>query len=299
MPRIFTLSDLHVDFPANMDYMLSLPDIKYKSDVLIVAGDISDSMDHLRTILSSLTRKFHTVTFVPGNHELWVRRKSAADSIAKFHTIIDLCEELNVQTRPFAVGEADRRVWITPLFSWYRTDETDPDTLFIPKAGEDLENSPWTDNYLCRWPAQINTSRRVADYFLQINRQHIYQSYDAPLITFSHFLTRRELIFGNLDMARQYANGRETIPRYPQDPVPEFNFSRVAGCAQIDHQLRQIGAKVHIYGHQHRNRNRLIDGVHYLSKCLGYNRERSMLGKTVQPQLVWHDGIFLPPAEEL
>jgi hypothetical protein len=47
---------------------------------------------------------------------------------------------------------------------------------------------------------------------------------------------------------------------------------------------------IHVYGHQHRNRHRCIDGVLYISHCLGYPTERLRgympdVGST--PKLIW------------
>ena len=297
MSRILALSDLHVDFPANMQYMQSFSNYDYTADTLIIAGDISDRLDHIETLLTSLKQKFHQVTFVPGNHEFWLRQKRFTDSIHKFEAIIALGDQLGVQTRPFTITSHPHTVQIIPLFSWYRQSEHDPDSLYIAKKDEAFEESPWTDDYLCRWPATLPTNRHTADYFAQLNEPHIHPNYNAPIITFSHTLPRRELMFGDLNMARQFANGRGTLPSYPHDPVPEFNFSRVAGCHKIEQQLRRLNAKLHIYGHQHRNRNRHIDGVTYVSKCLGYAREARVLGQRIKPQLIWQDGRFLQPEE--
>ena len=65
------------------------------------------------------------------------------------------------------------------------------------------------------------------------------------------------------------------LPSGHRDPNPRFNFSRVAGTSALDTQIRRLGSIIHVYGHQHRNRDRVIDGVHYVSHCLGYPVERS------------------------
>ena len=74
--------------------------------------------------------------------------------------------------------------------------------------------------------------------------------------------------------------------------MPEFNFSRVAGSRRIEEQLRRLGSRLHIYGHQHRNRLRTIDGVTYLSHCMGYPKERQrghVPAEASQPLCVWRD----------
>ena len=87
MPRIFAISDLHVDFPENRRHMLSLASHDYLDDTLIIAGDVSDSLSRLEQLLVSLQQKFRQIAYVPGNHELWVRNEKALDSLEKFNAI--------------------------------------------------------------------------------------------------------------------------------------------------------------------------------------------------------------------
>lgn len=57
----------------------------YQEDVLILAGDVTDSVEKFRTTLNLLKRAFKHVFFVPGNHDLWVREaeKHVYDSIGE------------------------------------------------------------------------------------------------------------------------------------------------------------------------------------------------------------------------
>lgn len=294
MARILALSDLHVDFKLNMQHMLSLSDSDYQDDCLIVAGDACDDMVKLERLLSNLAAKFSEVVFVPGNHELWVRGNQFSDSLEKFNKIINLCGELGVRTQPFTVG-ASSQVTVVPLYSWYRTDDQDPFSLRIKKTGEDWENSPWADKYYCKWPSAWQAeSTRAANYFTGLNRANI-KKYETAVISVSHFLPRRELIFSEQQHIDRFCSDDAVIPAFAADPAPSFNFSRVAGCSRIDQQIRALGSVMHVYGHQHRHRNRLIDGVHYVSHCLGYARERSILGHNSKPRVIWEDGEFIQP----
>ncbi|MFK7730785.1 MAG: metallophosphoesterase [Pseudomonadales bacterium] len=295
MTRILAMSDLHVDFKDNMRHMLSLSDSDYKDDCLIVAGDACDDITKLEQLLSSLTSKFSHVSFVPGNHELWVRRSEFADSLEKFNKIMALCDDMGVHSRPFKVGSSASQVTVVPLFSWYRTDDSDPHSLKITKVGEDWENSPWADKYYCKWSAEWQADPALAaNYFAKLNVANIRQ-YDTPVISVSHFLPRRELIFNEQQHVDRFCRNNAVIPAFDSDPAPSFNFSRVAGCSLIDQQIRSLGSTMHVYGHQHRNRNRIIDGVHYVSHCLGYARERSILGHNSEPRVIWQDGDFIQP----
>ncbi|KAF6257221.1 hypothetical protein COO60DRAFT_31162 [Scenedesmus sp. NREL 46B-D3] len=124
--ELFAISDLHTDYPANMEWVQQLDmtsragsnssssSSSSSSSVLIVAGDVSDDMGRLRATLEALTSKFSAVAFVPGNHELWVKGASeqatalrnggATDSVAKLHRVLRLCKELGVITQPTQLG---------------------------------------------------------------------------------------------------------------------------------------------------------------------------------------------------
>jgi predicted phosphodiesterase len=282
--RVFALSDVHVDYQENMAWIAALSATEYRHDVLLLAGDVSDDLHKLQAVLTTLCAKFAQVFFVPGNHELWLRRQEFPDSLAKFWHMLELCATLGVQTSPAKIvgGPSSQAVWVVPLFSWYVRPEEGSDSLFVPKEGEDPTLEMWADNYFTRWPA-LPQGLTIADTFLRLNEVHLHKSYDAPVISFSHFMPRSELIYRTLQEV-------VTAGGVPRDRHPRFNFSRVAGCAGLEAQIRQLGSTIHVYGHQHRNRHRLLDGVWYISHCLGYPAERAR-GEVQHiadvPKLLW------------
>ena len=260
--RVFAISDLHVDFRENRKWVHQLSDVAYRDDVLLIAGDVSHQLERVEAVFDVLNEKFDRVCFVPGNHDLWVREEDVSNSIEKFHRLMDLCARCDVITQPIMLNG----VWIVPLFSWYRLPDLGEDSLFLFKPGEDPTLRMWSDNRFTRWPME---AEQVVDYFINLNTPYLSNvNSDVPVITFSHFLPRQELIFST-DVERK------NVRPGARDPHPGFNFSRVAGTSLLDEQIRAFGAHVHVYGHQHRNRNRVVDGVRYVSHCLGYRRERA------------------------
>lgn len=280
--RLWAISDVHIDSEKNRQLLLNLCDETFQHDMLIIAGDVTDDLHKLLHFLKIMQQKFQTVAFVPGNHELWLRKKDFQNSIEKFNAILNRCRSLGIATDPIRLGHNDDAVWVVPLFSWYEGPEDGNSSLFLEKQGvEDATKSMWRDYFLTRWPQSLQTS--VADYFLGINTKNVQTTFDAPVVSFSHFLPRGELIFRQPDIAQP--------PKLnTSDPHPEFNFSRVAGTWRLDAQIRSLNSKVHIYGHQHRNRTRLIDGVTYVSHCLGYPGERDsghIIRSAEHPRLIW------------
>ena len=283
--RIFAVSDIHVDYDENRDWVAALSLTKYQEDTLLLAGDVSSDLDQIEQTLAALRSRFAHVFFVPGNHDLWLRSPEEVDSMAKFRVISDCCARLGIHTRPLKVGDgqiASGSVWVVPLQSWYMRRAEGEGSLYVMKPTEDNSRCIWADTHYIRWPG-IALSSTAAVEFLAMNEADVDRSFDAPIITFSHFLPRRELMFSSGKVEVQEAP-------HPMDSHPEFNFSEVAGCQGLDVQIRRLGAKIHVYGHQHRNRDLVIDGVRYVSHCLGYPRERELSQVdrlNTSPKLVW------------
>ncbi|HEV2705093.1 MAG TPA: metallophosphoesterase [Pyrinomonadaceae bacterium] len=239
--RVFAISDLHTDFKENRLVVERLPDNTFNRDVLIVAGDIADQLEVIEYTLALLRSKFLKVCYVPGNHELWVR-DGDYDSIEKLRRVLETCRRINVETSPVKIDG----LWVVPLFSWY-------DSAFDSDDDRDLEElQGWADFYFCKWPAGIGD---VCQHFLDMNEAHI-RHLDAPVISFSHFVPRRDLL-----PAREHLRFK--------------NLPKVSGCAPLDGQIRRLKSTIHVFGHSHINTDSVIDGVRYVNNALRYPRERT------------------------
>lgn len=266
MPRLFAWSDLHVDYPENFKLVTGLSDHDFREDTILVAGDISSRLEKLLECLRHLKQKFQEVAFVPGNHDLWITSRNNTNSLEKLETLHAACRLEGIQVGAFNTKNADSKVNIIPLLTWYMKPEEGDGSLFLPKPGEDPTLQIWSDNYRIKWPAFPHKST-AAEHVLSLNQDTPSIDAHHSIITFSHFLPRVELVF------QDWSKFQSTGQGSGNDAHPEFNFTRVAGCRQIDEALRKRGSHIHIYGHQHRNRNRVIDGVRYISHCLGYPKE--------------------------
>ena len=282
--RIFAVSDVHADYTDNRRWLGSLSASEFTGDALVVAGDISHSIVLLEEVLTELRSRYRQVFFVPGNHDLWLRSEGEDDSLAKLGSILGLCRDLDVSTGPAVLGDVgdEHPILVVPLLSWYERPEHSGTSLYVPKRGEDPDLSMWVDNWAIRWPGHM-TDSDAARHMAASNEPLPTAQDTSRVMTFSHFLPRRELMFRTAEEISMTGSARD-------DPSPPFNFSRVAGSSLIETQLRDIGSMLHVYGHQHRNRIVRIDGVTYVSCCLGYPRERDRgvikEGEAV-PMLLW------------
>ena len=239
--RLFATSDLHTDYKENFRWLQELSDTEYRDDALIVAGDISDRLGVIRETLLLLRGKFRQLLYTPGNHELWVRG-SELNSVEKLQLVLELCNELDISTKPLRL----ENFWVVPLFSWY-------DGIFEPgKAKEEkAARQAWADFHFCKWPED---AAPLADYFLRLNEPHL-KSYDAPVISFSHFIPRSDL-----------------LP--PKEYLRISWLGNVSVCAALDTQIRQLNSRVHICGHTHTTFDLVIDDVRYVQNAVRYPKER-------------------------
>ena len=242
--RLFATSDLHTDYKENFRWLQEISDSDYLNDALIVAGDISDRPEIIRDTLQLLRSKFRYLLFTPGNHELWVRGVEY-DSIEKLQRVLQLCANLNVITSPVRFDD----FWVVPLFSWY-------------DGGFESARLGWADFHFCKWPSNATP---LSDYFLRLNEPHL-KTYDAPVITFSHFLPREDL-----------------LP--PKEYLRIDWLGSVSVCAALDNQIRQLGSTVHVCGHTHTRVDREIDGVRYIQNAVRYPKERN--AESVPIKLIW------------
>jgi predicted phosphodiesterase len=260
--RVFATSDLHTDYRENLRWLQELSDVAYRSDALIVAGDISDRLEVIRETLQLLRAKFRHVFFTPGNHELWVRG-SDSTSLEKLQRVLELCDEIDVITRPLRLSD----VWIVPLFSWY-------DGVFEPDMTEELAAArhAWADYHLCKWPAEITS---LPDHFLRMNEPHI-KTYDAPVITFSHFLPRADL-----------------LP--PREYLRITWLPNVSICAALDDQVRALSSTIHVCGHTHISFDRVVDDVRYVQNAVRYPKARKSTSFPIK--MIWRTPLPAPHDE--
>jgi 3',5'-cyclic AMP phosphodiesterase CpdA len=97
--RLLGISDVHVANPENREVVEGLR-AGSDSDWLIVAGDFAEVVSEIEWALRVLRDRFHTVIWVPGNHELWTLPQDSVTlrGQARYQHLVDLCRRLGVFT---------------------------------------------------------------------------------------------------------------------------------------------------------------------------------------------------------
>ncbi|XP_040383862.1 acyl-carrier-protein phosphodiesterase PptH-like [Oryza brachyantha] len=283
--RVFVVSDLHTDYRENMDWVLRLPVGGAGGagiDALVVAGDVAETRDNFARTMAALRERFGAVFYVPGNHDLWLRRENGRymDSLEKLTALLDACSELGVDTGPRTIGD----LGIIPLFSWYHKSfdkEKDVNSVRVPS----LEMA-CKDFHACKWPEDLaNDDEALALYFDKLNdRNHDaieeVKKSSKQILTFSHFVPRQELC------------PEKRMLYYP-------NLPKVIGSDFLERRLRTIhdntkdGAACHVFGHTHFCWDSVVDEIRYVQAPLAYPRERKRRmngGDGWLPFCIYRDG---------
>src|SRR5262245_50989657 len=96
--KLYALADLHLRYEETRRALQALP--AFPEDWLILAGDVGESEEHLRSAFAGLGRRFARLLWVPGNHELWTPpgRPDALRGQAKYERLVAVCREHGVLT---------------------------------------------------------------------------------------------------------------------------------------------------------------------------------------------------------
>jgi len=267
--RLFAVSDLHVDAQENAYWLTRLSDTAYKRDAIIVAGDVSDDLIELRQSLDLLKSKFRDVFFTPGNHDLWVtkadRARGQSDSMLKLRAILKLCDYLGVHTRPMRVGNATAGVGIVPLLSWHHASwDPEPDLrgFAIPPVEQVM-----TDFRNCVWPAPLDprtdSIARAVDALNDELLSAAQVSQSEPLVSFSHFLPRVELL---------------PEKRFLTLPV----LAKASGSDPLRNRVQLLRPTMHVFGHTHFGWDQTLDGTRFVQGALAYPGERTSRWHTLK-----------------
>ncbi|MFC4950924.1 metallophosphoesterase family protein [Pseudonocardia sp. GCM10023141] len=284
-PRLLAVSDLHVRYPENRAITEGLRPTS-DGDWLIVAGDVAEQVADVAWALELLRDRFATVIWVPGNHELWTRKKDpvALRGVARYEHLVALCRELGVLTPedPFPVWHGDGGpATVAPLFVLY-------DYTFRP-AG----TSTYDEAIAAAYAAGVVAT-------------------DEALLAPDPYPGRAEWCHARVELsAQRLAACDPDIPtvlvnhwpltRTPTRVLTYPEFALWCGTERTADWHVRYRAKVVVYGHLHIPRVIHEDGVRFVEASLGYPREwkkRDLRFGTTVTDLLPRQVLPVPPAPD-
>jgi 3',5'-cyclic AMP phosphodiesterase CpdA len=256
-PRLLALSDLHVGYPENRKIVEGLRPGS-DGDWLLLAGDVGELFSDIEWVLGVLARRFSTVVWTPGNHELWTHGEDPVRlrGEERYLALVELCRGLGIRTPedPYPVWAGpEGAVTIAPLFLLY-------DYTFLPDGALTKEQGlavayetgivcsdevmlhpdPYPSREAWCWARIEATERRLAA--LDPAR---------PVVLMNHYPLVR-------DPTR--------VLRYPQ-------FAQWCGTTRTHDWHLRYNALTVVYGHLHIPRVTWHDGVRFVEASVGYPRE--------------------------
>jgi 3',5'-cyclic AMP phosphodiesterase CpdA len=256
-PRLLAVSDLHVRYRENreiVDGLLPTSD----DDWLIVAGDVAEQVGDVEWALRVLCERFARVIWVPGNHELWTRRKDPVSlrGEQRYRRLVEICRDLGVLTPedPFPVWDgAGGPATVAPLFLLY-------DYSFLPAGTTTPEEGlaaayaagvVCTDEHLLYPDPYPDRAAWCAARIEESERRLADCDPALPTVLVNHWpLTRHPT----------------RVLRYPE-------FALWCGTERTADWHVRYRATTVVYGHLHIPRVTREDGVRFVEASLGYPRE--------------------------
>ncbi|KAL6853639.1 hypothetical protein ACP4OV_019668 [Aristida adscensionis] len=111
--QVFVVSDLHTDYPENMEWVRRLPTKVHARGrgygevaALVVTGDVVETRDNFARTMATLRERFAAVLYMPGSY-IWLRREGRRyyGFVGELTTLLDACSELGVDTSPRMIGD--------------------------------------------------------------------------------------------------------------------------------------------------------------------------------------------------
>ena len=156
---VYCLSDVHIDYPENAKWVSALSCFDYQDDILILEGDLADTLELLEHCLRQLADRFRKVLFVPGNYDLWVGHSGHRTSFDQFEFTCNLAADIGVAMEPFHT----QSLTIVTFIGWY--------DYSFGKPSSQLQQV-WMDYRECRWPDAYDAPAITA-YLTQKNTQFL------------------------------------------------------------------------------------------------------------------------------
>jgi hypothetical protein len=121
MGKLYAIGDIHLGHPFNTEAWKVLE--HHPDDGLILCGDVGETVEHLELAFDAATKKFKTVWWCPGNHELYTMvLKTTLRGENKYAECVEIARKFGVKT-----PEDDFVEWegeggpaiVAPIFTLY------------------------------------------------------------------------------------------------------------------------------------------------------------------------------------
>ncbi len=244
--RVGLIADIHININLEYDLVKLLNDsIKENNiDVLIIAGDISNSYNDTINFIDDLIEKTKiSVYFVPGNHDMWSEEKNTLEIYKNYsnHPACLINKIINLSDKTSLVGD----------IGWY-------DYSFGNKKFSDDEFN--TKQYAQKtWQDSLNTNwemsdKQVAKLCYDNLENSLKKIENKDIILATHFLSHEKFLV-------------------PEAREPWEFFNAFLGSSFYKDLLFKYNVKYAVMGHVHFRKQIKENNTSFICPCLNYSKE--------------------------
>ncbi|MHA1636880.1 MAG: metallophosphoesterase family protein [Candidatus Thorarchaeota archaeon] len=256
--KIAAISDIHIREDGSDDKLVEAIHARVEElspDIFVIAGDISEKIDHFSEILSRLHVQGCENLYVAGNHDIWFEEEKNLGSLEKYaksvgaactdNGFIHLPDTPHVHGKTAFVGSIG---WSD--YSFRREDLNIPEEVYESKQ---YGNAVWRDLYCIDWEFTDKEATAIMNEKLEHDLKTI--NADVEQVVFvSHHLPFRDLTLY-------------------KDYLPWDFFSAFMGATSTGEILLKDGRVVlSISGHSHIRNQIGIGDTMAITVPLGYGR---------------------------
>ncbi|MCO4783166.1 MAG: metallophosphoesterase [Candidatus Cloacimonetes bacterium] len=254
--KVFASSDIHFDHnPANQKVweLLHKKCLTQKPEVLIICGDLAESLSAFDQSLSLFKDLNCHKLFVPGNHDLWNRVDTKSNATQKLEVDLPkICNNNNWHYLPSNPLQIENWTFVGSPF-WY-------DYSLMPKdhpfSVEDFQKKSyqgrtWQDSNFVRF-TQFKDDFEVCKHFYNQLKSDLKLAKTKQIFCASHFPCHHEIFnFTGKNWPLEY-------------------FGAYMGSNRYQELLEQYKVSILLSGHVHRKFDETINDMRVILNPLGY-----------------------------
>ncbi|PCJ21523.1 MAG: hypothetical protein COB02_02705 [Candidatus Cloacimonadota bacterium] len=257
--KVYFSSDIHFDHHIKNQelwYLLYEECKRDTPDVLIICGDLAESLKDFHLALSLFKDLNCPKLILPGNHDLWNRIDKTTNAWDKYKVHLPKISTQNnwhyLPTQPFILDN-----WIfvgSPL--WY-------DYSLMPKnhpfttndfQKKQYKNKIWQDSKYIDFP-NLKNDFEISKYFYQELESHLQLAQNKKIFCCSHFPSHHEIFnFTKKNWDKEY-------------------FGAFMGSNLYQKLLEKHKVSYFISGHVHRQFDQVINDIRVILNPVGYTAE--------------------------
>lgn len=252
--RVGLISDLHIDI--NKDFPIL--DLTAKAaqaqsaDVLVIAGDISESPDQTIQAIEELQQLCTCpVYYVPGNHDMWNKNypERTTEDIDKRYRADAHC----LSGKHIILEKNGQKLALVGDVGWYDYSMASSEYTKEQLDAMIMDGRTWQDKLFNQW---TDDNQKQMQIVLKHLEEQLKTCGNLPILAVTHMLP-----------VKDFCVSEKT------EGIKWGFFNAFLGSTAIEALYTKYPVKYAVCGHVHYRKQVIKDGIRHICPCLGYHTE--------------------------